>query len=103
MDTASHADTSVEARTCGIAGKLGYTVACPDGGCALIRALGEDLPADSRVICPAEELARDGNTLVLWTLDELRREMEERPSAWHARGAQPLRGAHHADVLRRWS
>lgn len=103
MDTASHADSSVETRMCGIAGRLGYTVPCPDGGCALIRALGEELPADCRVICPAEELARDGNELVLRTLDELRREMEQRTSAWAARRAQPLRSAHHADVLRRWS
>ncbi len=76
METESGAPAFPKARLCGIAAKLGYTVVCPVNGCALLVSLGHELPADSRAVCPIEELAHDDNVVVLWTLDELRREMQ---------------------------
>ncbi len=102
MDTSSRAIPSEKARTCGIAGKLGYKVACPEGGCSLLRALGESLPADRHAICPVEELAHGDNDLVLRTLDELRREMQSHFAELRAFGAERTRGTRHADALARW-
>lgn len=90
-------------RTCGIAHKLGNDVPCPPGGCALLRSLGEVLPPDAATICPIDELARGDNELVLWTLDELRRELERDPRAVGGLRDERNRGSRHADIMRRWS
>lgn len=76
MNTTADVRTVEAARACGIAAKLGYTVACPASGCALLGALDMVLPADGNAICPVEALAHGDNVVVLWTLDELRRQME---------------------------
>ncbi len=89
-------------RSCGIASRLGHHVACPDGGCALLRALGEALPADPGAACPIDELAGADNELVLRTLDELRRDVERHPEWKRARTATQTRAVRHADTLRRW-
>jgi hypothetical protein len=85
-------------RSCGIARKLGYTVDCPAGGCALLDALGYDLPRDDREICPVEHLARGDNPVVLWTFDELRREMQRSREQDDVRRDAGDRDAHNADT-----
>lgn len=85
MNTTEDVRTVAANRVCGIAAKLGYTVSCPAGGCVLLASLGRDLPADGRAICPVEALAHGDNVVVLWTLDELRREMQ-REAARAVRG-----------------
>jgi hypothetical protein len=93
MAIASGVRRSGEPRACGIARRLGYTVRCPDGGCALLDSLGKELPADRRAVCPVEDLAGD-NVVVLWTMDELRREMQRDAEAVPADRAR-------ADIARR--
>jgi len=102
VNTASSAERSEQARACGIAANLGHEVACPDGGCALLHALGEELPEDRRAICPVDKLAHGDIDLVLWTLDELRRQMQRDPDGWqNATRAERSRGLRHAAALRR--
>ena len=103
MDTNACAHSSDEAPACGIAGKLGYRVACPESGCALLHALGEELPADRQAVCPVEELAHGDNDLVLRTLDELRREMQSHFAQLRILRAERSRGTRHANALQRWS
>lgn len=100
MDTEPNIHQST--RVCGIARKLGYTVECPPEGCSLLHAMGEELPEDDRV-CPIEELARGDNAVVLWTLDELRRELQRDPMPAGALRFGQDRGSRHADAMRRWS
>jgi hypothetical protein len=95
--------SSEAARSCGIAGRLGYAVVCPEGGCALLRALGDELPTDRRAVCPLEERAHGDNETVLRTLDELRREMQRHPAAFLALRAEATRARRHTDALRRWA
>jgi hypothetical protein len=82
MNTASNAEGIEHDRACGIAANLGHEVACPDGGCALLHALGEELPDDDQAVCPVEKLANGDIELVLWTLDELRQRMQRDPEGW---------------------
>jgi hypothetical protein len=102
MSTATAA-LPMPSRTCGIARKLGNEVQCPPGGCALLRSLGETLPADAATRCPVDALARGDNELVLWTLDALRRELERDPHEVGALRHEHNRGSRHADIMRRWS
>lgn len=88
MGTASGIRPSEEPRACGIARKLGYTVQCPDGGCALLGSLGKELPVDCWAVCPVEDLACD-NVAALWTIDELRREMQRDAEALRADRVRP--------------
>jgi hypothetical protein len=82
MNTASNAERFEHGRACGIAANLGHDVECPDGGCALLHALGEELPKDPEAVCPVEKLANGDIDLVLWTLDELRQRMQRDPEGW---------------------
>lgn len=82
MNTASSAECPKQPRACGIAANLGHDVACPDGRCALLHALGEEIPENSKGVCPVERLAHGDIGLVLWTLDELRQRMERDPEGW---------------------
>ena len=82
MNTGSSAECLEQPRACGIAANLGHEVACPEGGCALLHALGEEIPQDSQAVCPVEKLAHGDLGLVLWTLDELRQRMERDPAGW---------------------
>ena len=98
MHTLARAIPSDEVRACGISAKLGYRLACPGDGCALLRALGEELPADPQATCPVEELAAGDNDLVLRTLDELRREMQSHLAKLRSLRAERTRGIRHADA-----
>ena len=98
MQTLARAIPSEEAHECGISAKLGYRVACPADGCALLRALGHELPADPEATCPVEELAHGGNDLVLRTLDELRNEMQSQFAERQALRAERTRSMPHADA-----
>lgn len=101
MDTASCARPSKVARSCGIASKLGYNAACPAGGCALLDALGYELPSDRRDVCPVEDLAQGDNVIVLWTFDELRREMQRESAVLRTVDAEPAEATRHTDALLR--
>ena len=102
MNTAACAECFDHSRTCGIAAKLGYGAPCPAGGCALLQALHQELPEDRQTICPVETLARGDNDLVLWTLDELRRQMQRDPEGWQsAVRADRSQGLRHAAAQRR--
>lgn len=90
-------------RMCGIAGKLGNEVPCPPGGCALLHALDETLPVHATTICPVDALAHGDNELVLWTLNELRRELERGPHKVDVHSHEHNRRSRHADIVRRWS
>jgi hypothetical protein len=76
MTTTAPARSS-SVRSCTLALRRGRRVACPDGGCALARAL-----APERVVagepCVVERIARPAieNPLVVFCLDELRRSLE---------------------------
>lgn len=83
MNTGSSAERQEHPRACGIAANFGHDVACPEGGCALLHALGEEIPQDPQAVCPVEKLAHGDIGLVLWTLDELRQRMERDPVGWH--------------------
>ena len=82
MNTRSGGGRLEQPRACGIAANLGHDVACPEGGCALLHALGEAIPEDPQAVCPVEKLAGGKIGLVLWTLDELRQRMERDPAGW---------------------
>lgn len=89
---------------CGIAAHRGFDVECPDGGCALLMALGLQPVTDPGETCPVEQIALDAgyDPSVVWTLDELRRELEGRGLALASTRAVRSRDARHASALRRW-
>ena len=82
MKTGSGAERVEQPRACGIAANLGHEVACPERGCALLHALGEEIPEDPQAVCPVEKLANGSIGLVLWTFNELRQRMERDPAGW---------------------
>ncbi len=67
------------ARSCAIAARGGGSVPCPPGGCVLGRMLDPGR-ADVGDPCLVEEIAdaASGNPLVLFSLDQLREELEQR-------------------------
>jgi hypothetical protein len=82
MNTRSGGGRLEQPRACGIAANLGDEVACPEAGCALLHALGEEIPEDPQAVCPIEKLAHGDRGLVRWTLNELRQRMERDPAGW---------------------
>jgi hypothetical protein len=103
MITAPTTDRPAQVRWCAVTGRLGHLVECPPGGCALLHALGEQLPSDPRTPCRVERFAHGDNRFVIRTLDELRREMQGERAAARARTAKSKRVARHAAILRRWN
>jgi hypothetical protein len=89
---------------CGIAARRGFDVDCPEGGCALLVALGFAPAPSPGDTCPIEEIAsRAGfDPGVVRTLDELREELERTGTALSFTRAARSRDARHAQALRRW-
>lgn len=108
---------------CAIAARTGATVWCPEGGCALLRALesarvaGTDAPpdlareiahelgyVDAGAACPVEALAgRSGFApAVVATLEAVRRELEHGGAALANARRLRTRERRHEEVLARW-
>jgi hypothetical protein len=67
-------------RRCEIAWRLGLSASCPAGGCRLARELGEPVGEGTAGPCVVERIAGPRPpSIVLWTLEGLRRELEEEP------------------------
>lgn len=97
-------DASTEDRQrCGIAARRGLEVDCPDGGCALLSALGYSSPVTPDG-CPVERIAERAGFAgtVVTTLDELRVELERSGMALSSARAVRSRAARHEAALRRW-